>query len=57
MEKTWHELMQDKLERMPDTGKETRQRAMNDLTFYARLVNPGYMYGQIHLDIFKWLEE
>lgn len=57
MEKSWHELMQEKLDRMPDAGKEIRERAKNDLAYYARLVNPGYMYGQIHLDIFKWLED
>lgn len=56
MTKSWHEQMQDMVERMPDTGKEIRARATDDLTFFARLVNPGYMYGQIHLDIFKWLE-
>lgn len=56
MTKSWHDEMLEKVDRMPDTGKETRERAKNDLVFFARLVNPGYMYGQVHLDIFKWLE-
>ena len=56
-EKSWFDQMLAKVERMPETGKDTRERAKEDLVFFARLVNPGYMYGQIHLDIFKWLED
>lgn len=56
-EKSWHELMMAQVERMPEAGLEIRERAKNELVFFARLVNPGYMYGQIHLDIFKWLED
>lgn len=44
------------LEKMPQLGKDVRQRALEDLFFFAQLVNPGYMYGDIHKDIFKWLE-
>lgn len=57
MVKSWHESMEEQISRMPESGREIRERAMNDLAFFAKLVNPGYMYGQIHLDIFKWLEE
>ena len=42
---------------MPEKAKEVRERALNDLVFYARLVNPGYMYGSIHEDIFRWMQE
>ena len=57
MSKEWLEIANRKLESMPEAGKETRERAMADLYFFACLVNPGYMYGDIHKNIFKWLEE
>lgn len=52
----WLINAQKKLETMPQEGKDTRERALVDLYFYARLVNPGYIYGQIHEEIFKWME-
>ena len=30
---------------------------MQDLYFFARLVNPGYVYGEIHKELFKWMQE
>ncbi len=56
-EDVWLEEAQKKLDRMPLEAKEIRETAMNDLFFFARLVNPGYMYGDIHKEIFKWMEE
>src|SRR5574341_1117470 len=46
-----------KLEKMPEEAKQIRETALNDLFFFAKLVNPGYMYGDIHKDIFKWMEQ
>lgn len=46
-----------KLERMPQQAKEVRERAMGDLSYFARLVNPGYVYGEIHDKLFAWLQE
>lgn len=46
-----------KLEKMPEKAREVRDLAMQDLCFFATLVNPGYMYGDIHRDIFKWMQE
>lgn len=46
-----------KLEKMPDDAKQIRDAALNDLFFFARLVNPGYMYGDVHKEIFKWMQE
>src|SRR5690606_5228686 len=34
-----------------------REAALSDLYYFASLVNPGYVYGQIHKELFKWLEE
>lgn len=45
-----------KLEKMPSEAKQIREAAISDLFFFAKLVNPGYMYGDVHKDIFKWME-
>lgn len=46
-----------KLDKMPEEAKQIRETALNDLYFFAKLVNPGYVYGDIHKDIFKWMQE
>lgn len=53
----WLVLARKKLEKMPEEAKQIREAAMNDLFFFARLVNPGYMYGDVHKEIFKWMQE
>lgn len=55
VEDTWLADAALKIERMPDKAKEIRALAMQDLAYFARLVNPGYVYGTVHEDIFKWL--
>lgn len=57
MDKDWLVLAEKKLEKMPEEAKQIRETAMADLFFFARLVNPGYIYGDVHRQIFKWLEE
>ena len=56
-EDDWLHEAQIKLKRMPEAAKEVRERAMTDLSFFARLVNPGYMYGSIHFEIFRWMQD
>ncbi|HET8689240.1 MAG TPA: hypothetical protein VFM18_21725 [Methanosarcina sp.] len=53
----WISLAKHKLEKMPEEAKNIRELALNDLFFFARLVNPGYIYGDVHKEIFKWMEE
>lgn len=53
----WLKEAQEKLKAMPDKAKEVRKAAENDLFFFAQLVNPGYVYGSIHREIFRWLSE
>jgi hypothetical protein len=53
----WLEDAREKLRKMPEKSKEVRDRALNDLYFFACLVNPGYMYGEVHKEIFQWLQE
>ena len=53
----WRKEAEAKLARMPYEAKEVRETALNDLFFFARLVNPGYVYGDIHKSLFKWMED
>jgi hypothetical protein len=53
----WRKLAEQKLEKMPEEAKQIRETAINDLYFFARLVNPGYVYGDIHKELFSWMQE
>lgn len=57
MAETWLENAEKKLAKMPEEAKQIRQTALEDLYFFARLVNPGYMYGDIHKEIYKWMQD
>jgi predicted phage terminase large subunit-like protein len=46
-----------KIDKMPPQAKEVRERAKNELRFFARLVNPGYVYGSVHDEIFDWMQD
>jgi len=54
---TWLKEAKIRLAKMPEEAKQLRETALNDLYFFARLVNPGYVYGDIHKKYYKWLEE
>lgn len=56
-EEQWLIDAENKLKKMPDEAKQIRETALADLFFFAKLVNPGYMYGEIHKELFKWMEE
>jgi hypothetical protein len=56
IEEAWREAAKLKLEKMPEEAKQLRELAFNDLFFFAKLVNPGYVYGDIHKKMFKWME-
>lgn len=57
MKEQWLIEAERRLELMPKQAKEIRERALNDLNFFAKLVNPGYMYGEVHRECFRWMEE
>lgn len=46
-----------KVKLMPEAAKDVRARAVEDLEFFAKLVNPGYMYGEVHREIFRWMQD
>ena len=56
-EDDWLQDAKIKLKRMPEKAKIVRERALEDLPFFASLVNPGYMYGSIHREVYTWLQD
>lgn len=46
-----------RIDKMPERAKEIREAAKLDLFFFAQLVNPLRVYGDIHKEVFKWLQE
>src|SRR5690606_26190779 len=53
----WLVVAKAQLKRMPAKALEVRERAKDDLNYFARLMNPGYMYGTVHREVFKWMQE
>lgn len=53
----WREEAQIKLDKMPQDAKEIREAAISSLWFFANLVNPGYIYGSVHREVFEWMQE
>lgn len=53
----WLKEAYDQLENMPPRAKEVRELAEANLFFFARLVNPGYVYGSIHRELFTWMQD
>lgn len=56
VDEVWQKGVQKKLRMLPKEAKEVRERAFDDLCYFAALVNPGYMYGSIHMEIFRWMQ-
>lgn len=56
-EDVWLKDAKKRLEVMPNEAKEIRQTALDDLYFFARLVNPMYMYGDVHKEIYRWMQD
>ncbi len=53
----WLKEAYQKLKKMPEKALELRTAAEGDLFLFARLVNPGYMYGSIHREAFTWMQD
>jgi hypothetical protein len=56
-EEAWLKEAKRRLELMPKEAQDIRERAKQDLNFFARLVNPGYVYGEIHREIYRWMQD
>lgn len=46
-----------KLVMMPEEAKEVRFLAMDNFFTFCRLVNPGYVYGDIHKEACDWMQD
>ncbi len=53
----WLAVAKRKLDKMPEEAKSLRELALSDLFTFAQLVNPGYVYGEVHKQTFKWMED
>lgn len=53
----WLKEAELKIQNMPPQAKEVRLAAEKDLFFFAKLVNPGYVYGSIHSELYRWMSE
>ncbi len=53
----WLEDVQKRIKRMPQEATDLREEAKRDLWVFAQLVNPGYVYGDIHKELFRWMME
>lgn len=53
----WLQEAAEKIKRMPKEALELRERALVDLNFFATLVNPGYVYGEVHREIYRWMQD
>lgn len=49
----WQAKAQQSIKDMPSEIKALRKNCLNDLRTFARTMNPGYMYGDIHMEIYK----
>lgn len=49
----WREDAKHRLDTMPKEIKSLRRNCLRDLRTFAKTMNPGYMYGDIHMTIFK----
>ena len=53
----WLVTAKAQIKRMPQKALDVRQRALDDLNYFAVLMNPGYMYGEIHREVYRWMQE
>jgi phage terminase large subunit-like protein len=49
----WREHASQLVKDMPPEIKALRKSCLKDLRSFARTMNPGYMYGDIHMSVFK----
>lgn len=53
----WLAQAKFKLKNMPQEAKDLKAAAEADLYTFAQLVNPLRVYGDIHRDVFRWLQD
>jgi hypothetical protein len=56
-DQAWIDRANAKIAAMPEGAKEIRDRGLADLWYFAKLVNPKYVYGDVHKFYYKWLSK
>lgn len=57
METSWRKIAERRIKNMPQSAIDVRERAKVDLYYFAQLVNPGYMYGDVHKEVYRWMQD
>ena len=52
----WLQKAKYKIDRMPQEAKDIKKAAEEDLFTFASLINPLRVYGDIHKEVFRWLQ-
>ena len=52
----WLQAAEHRINKMPAQAKEIKAAAESDLYTFARLINPLRVYGDIHKDVYRWLQ-
>lgn len=58
-DKSVHEWLTNSYDRLKSENDKfwlMRNTALNDLKFYAKLMNPDYEYGDVHMEVYDWLQ-
>ena len=56
MQDPWLDKALRQVASMSVEAQQLRTAAQDDLWMFARLVNPGYVYGDVHKEIYRWLQ-
>ena len=51
----WREQAKLQIKQMPEEIKVLREACTKDLRVFAQTMNPGYLYGDIHMEIYQWM--
>lgn len=52
----WLQEAERRIQKMPPQAKEIREAAESDLYTFAQLINPLRVYGDIHKEVYRWLQ-
>lgn len=52
----WVQAAKNKIDKMPKQAQEIREAALLDLNYFAELINPLRVYGDLHKEVYKWLQ-
>lgn len=53
----WYKAALKRLEKLPKEHLERKQLCLDDLWVFAQTMNPGYAYGDVHKEVYRWLQD